>query len=171
MVNGTGQIIIWTHWTIWYITWIECHLDCPLQSFNIGRERVMVFHATFNNISAISWLSVLLGGGNRSTCRKPEYLYKTTMELSHVTDKLYQMMLYQVHLAWAGLKLTTLVLSRSDCIGSYKSNYHMITTMTPYYGCQMVKWAFLFYIRKTNNVLLMEKTWRLRENHLTNFII
>jgi len=31
----------------------------------------MVFSATFNNISVISWLSVLFGGGNRSTRRKP----------------------------------------------------------------------------------------------------
>jgi hypothetical protein len=31
---------------------------------------VMVFNATFNNISVISWQSVLFGGGNRSTERK-----------------------------------------------------------------------------------------------------
>ena len=28
---------------------------------------------TFNNISAISWLSVFIGGGNLSTLRKPPY--------------------------------------------------------------------------------------------------
>ena len=32
--------------------------------------RVMVFNATFNNISVISWLTVIVGG-NRSTRRKP----------------------------------------------------------------------------------------------------
>ena len=32
---------------------------------------VMVFNTTFNNISVISWRSVLLVGGNRSTRRKP----------------------------------------------------------------------------------------------------
>jgi hypothetical protein len=31
---------------------------------------LMVFSATFNNISAISWRSVFIGGGNR-TRRKP----------------------------------------------------------------------------------------------------
>jgi len=30
-----------------------------------------VFNAIFNNISAISWRSVLLDGGNRTTRRKP----------------------------------------------------------------------------------------------------
>jgi hypothetical protein len=31
---------------------------------------VIVFNATFNNISVISWLSCFIGGGNRSTRRK-----------------------------------------------------------------------------------------------------
>ena len=35
------------------------------------KGRVMAFNATFNNISVISWQSVLLLGGNRSTRRKP----------------------------------------------------------------------------------------------------
>jgi hypothetical protein len=41
----------------------------------VERVRVIVFNATFNNISAISWR------------RKPEYPEKTT-DLSQVTDKL-----------------------------------------------------------------------------------
>jgi hypothetical protein len=40
----------------------------------------MVFNATFNNISAISWRLVLL--------------MKETTDLSKVTDKLYHLMLY-----------------------------------------------------------------------------
>ena len=39
-------------------------------------------------------------------------------------------MLYRVHLAWAGFELSTLVVIGTDCIGSCKSNYQTITTMT-----------------------------------------
>jgi hypothetical protein len=35
-----------------------------------------------------------------------------------------------VHLAWAGLELTTSVVICTDCIGSCKFNYHTITAMT-----------------------------------------
>ena len=38
--------------------------------------------------------------------------------------------LYQVHLAWVGFELTTLVMIGTACIDNYKHNYHTITTTT-----------------------------------------
>ena len=62
-----------------------------------------------------------IGRGKPSIQRKP-----LTCRKSPTNSTIYCGIRY----TWMGFKLTMLVAIGTDCIGSYKSNYHMITTTT-----------------------------------------
>ena len=78
-------------------------------------------HATFNNISAISWRSVLLvqetGGPGEN--HRPAACHWQTLCCTYTSP-------------WSRFELTTSVLISTDCIGSCKSNYHAITVSKNY---------------------------------------
>jgi len=78
----------------------------------------MVVNATFNNISVISWRSVLLvevpGENHRPATSHWQNITLCCIEYT---------------LLWAGFELVALVVIGTDWIGS-KSNYHTITTTT-----------------------------------------
>jgi hypothetical protein len=84
--------------------------------------RVMVFSATFNNISVINIVAVsFIGGGNRSARRKPP-----TRRKSLTIFIIYCCIEYTS--PSTGFELTTIVVIGTDFTVSCKSNYHTITS-------------------------------------------
>ena len=97
-------------------TTVQWNHYCTIRKWGYGYD----VDTTFNNISAKSWVS-FIGGRNRGTWRINHWC---------VASHWQTIMLYQVHLPWAGFELATLVVIGTDWTVSYKTNYHMhaITT-------------------------------------------
>jgi len=89
-------------------------------SLSIGVGMFMVFSATFNNISVISW--------SFYWWRKPEYLEKTKTCRRSLTNFI-TLSFNEYTSPWAGFEFTMLVVIGTHCTGSCKSNYHTVTTM------------------------------------------
>ena len=113
----------------------------------------MVFNATFNNISGISWHSVLLveeTGVTRENHRPVESHWQT---LSHIAVS------------------STLVVIRTDCTGSWKANYHTITTNPEilFKKRQHHIWIIKCILFWTSSNLILSLHQLFRQNHALYF--
>ena len=102
----------------------------------------MVFNATFNNISVISWRSVLL---MEETGVPRENHWPTASD--------WQILSHNVVLSTprlSGIRLTTLVVIGTDCIGSCRSNYHTIMNTTAALSEIIFQW----------NQMYVKNVWR-----------
>ena len=102
----------------------ECHtvrcrpITKPNTVFLIVFVSVIVLNATFNNISAISWRSVLLV----EETRVPEVNHRRTASQWHITCCIKYASL------WAGFELTPFVVICTELKGRCKFNYNTIKT-------------------------------------------
>ena len=119
----------------------------------------IVYIATFNNISVISWGSVLLmeETGVPGENHRPVASHWQTVSHNVVSSIPY--------LIWIRLKI--LVVIGTDCIGSYKSNYHTFTTMTALCICiLLLNIITLKIIVLILDTLFIHFVWRFSENYI-----
>ena len=110
------------------------------------KVRVVVFDATFNNSSAISWRSVLLvketGENHRPVASHWQTLSHNDVSSTPRHEREFE--------------LSTLVVIHTDCTGSSKSNYHTITTTTapevnrPFAHFRLILKLYVFLLGQSN---------------------
>ena len=106
---------------------------------NDGLVCFMVFNATLNNISVISWRSIFLveetgvpGENHRPVASHWQTLSQCCIEYTST---------------WTGFELTASLVIGTDCTGSCKFNYHTITNLTAP-GCKW-RWEIIKHYTST----------------------
>ena len=96
------------------LRWVKLIIQNDEMYFWVGFICLIVFNTTFNNISVILWRPILLVEETGGPVENHRLVAGHWQTLSHS----------DVHLALIEMVIGT------DCIGSFKSNYHTITATT-----------------------------------------
>ena len=138
------------HWIL------KCWQNITVKAFTfIGYIFYLIVHVCVNNTMYMS--NVLHELNNKTQILRWPWENHQPV----ITNKLYHIIVYlvQVHLAGVGFELTTFVVIGTDCIGSYKSNYHTITNYSTFNNISVIS---------SRSVLLVEETGVPGENHRTD---
>ena len=133
-------------------TWKIIHLLCSAPLWK--KDEISHTHRGFGLwcLMPLSTISQLYRGGHFIGGEKNRPVASHWLTLSQ--------MLYRVHLTWAGLELTMLVVTGTDCIGSYKCNLHTITLMTAPHSLE-ISWTYVAAYYSFLNVAFNCIWWRL----------
>ena len=89
-----------------------CYFKCVLSLWFLFQCRLFIISFNFHTLSSNSNSNVIV-------------IFPTKLNIF-------------VHLSWAGFEITTIVVICTDCIRSYKSNYHTITTIPNVYKIAII---------------------------------